>query len=577
MKGLADVQQGGIVQSPGFVADDGQATATRSLFSGLADAAKGMRRQLQPMLDQQAEQQASEDIIEATRAREDGRTAIDVPLRRTLTRQDQVYNGVVQAGVMATAKADYADEITRLSKEFEFDPLGYQKAADGFIEGYASKLGERDFDLSTMLALEQDARNSFAAEGARIETNTRNLQTRETQDALERRFAQISAEVATLLERDGLDAAFGESYTKLEDEAVDITELLVDNPVYGWSGEKGAEALDGLMNQSTEILATQGLEAEYYREGGGAIAALKFIDGAVDSMVLDQGERIGARSRLQQRLSILQQMTALEDAELRAQGEERDVALETASLAFEAELLQRMGSGERPSQRDIGRGRLLVEAGALKPARLSVYVNAATSTDSTQNDEIVLASLFDYARTPGVTRDDVEQVTIEAMGNVKVTASERERVLRAYDQQTDDRLDVGTDMLNGYFATGFMDIDSGAVKSAKAAADLELQNWFENNPEATSEQMASRAKRLAVEAGRRMPRPPMPQIPGHRSPPVVSIENVETWANQARLGAFEALQDDPAEFNRVMRQIDEQEAWIRERQRAQQENLSGSE
>lgn len=575
MKTLADVQGRGIIQATQTEANTGGAEAAANLFSGLAQTSRRLRQQLQPLLDQQASNRATQDVREAAASRENGLEAPDVPLRLALTRQDQIYNQVVQAGVLATSKSDMQDALNDLRAKHKFDPEAFTAEANEYIEGYTSGLSKRNLDIELLQAVELDAKNAFAAEGSRITETVRVLQTKETQDALERRMSQVNAEVATLLEREGLNAVNGDEYAQLESEFVDMIDILVENPIYGWSAERGAEAVDGLLNSATEIVAGQGLEAVYHKDG--AAAALKYIDGAVNGMTLDQQERIGARSRLSQNLSVLQQMTALERAEAKRTNDETIEKLKLGARSFEADVLMRLGKGEKPTEGELGRMKMYVKAGAMTPTRMQTYVNAATAEEPSVSNDLNVAALFDYARSPGTTRDEIEQQSLAGIINGDLTWADRERVLDEYSKSQDDRFTAGTDALNGYFATGMMDIDTGAVKAAKAEAEAALGRWYQRNPEASADDVARQAKTLAVEYGRRMPKPPKPVIPNFRSPTVVNITNVDQWHEDALLAAVDAYGDDPAELERVGQLIDNYQAYLQDQQRFQQENINAPE
>lgn len=572
MKGLADVQgQGPLIRAGKPVANTGGAAAATTLFGTLAQASRALRAELQPILERNAQIDAQEDLIAASDARDDNSTALDAPMRAGLTRQGQIYNHVVRTGVIAQAKTDVAEAVASMRTEFEFDPEGYQQAADSFIEEYIKGV---DLDVQTMQAIELEARNTFNRDALRIEEKTRLAQVRETQDALQLRLGQIGAEMATLLERDGITGAMGEEYAELEGEAANVVGILVDDPVYGWSAERGAEALDGLANQGQEIVSAQQMEGIFLAEG--SLAAMKFIERAIDGMTLDQQERIGARSRLQQQLSIMQNMQAMELAAEKERQKQFEEELEQTGIDFEANLLYRMGQGERPTERDLNNARLLVLANALKPSRLQVYANAATSTDRGLQDELVMASLLDYARLQGVSRDDVEEMSMGAVGTGAISAAQRETILRAFETEQDDRYKVGKSMIDGFFAKGFFDSDFGAVRAAKAQALSEYRSWLERNPDATNRQVEQFAKTLAVENGRKMPPPPMPVIPNFMHPIVITAENVKTWSEDAMLALDEAGLD-PDEFNRAMGQIDNYQAWIQEQQRIQQEPQNAAE
>lgn len=558
----------GLQQSAGIVDQ-----AQTSLFGSLADAARGLRRRLQPALDNQARDMAAEDVVRAAEAREAGTTMVNVPERFTLTQQDEIYNQVVRSGVAAEALNDFATKARELEEKYQFDPEGFDAEATKFQDDYT---GLQDADTFLVTEIDREARKLFGDTKARIDARTRQAQLTEKQQAMELRLSHISGQMATLIEEQGPGAVYESDYIKLQEDAINVVSDLVNNPAFGWSDERGAEALDGLANQQQELTEIKVMESIYRTPGkdGGTVKAMEYIDTAVNRMQLDQGERIGARSRMQQRLAWLQQKDALEEKAKEDNAKALKAAGEAAALQYEADLLSRMGRGDKPSTKDIDTMAGLVAAGWMEPSRMSTYVNAATSTAPTRSDEIVLASLFDYARQPGVTQEEIQRVTIQAMSDVTLTASDRERVLEAYNDAQDARAAPGLAMLEGSFASGFMDVDTASVKSAKARAESEFMAWLRQNPDATPFQAEQKAKSLAVEAGRRMPRPPMPSIPRFGNPPVVTLENVDKWAVDARIAAADALDTnsiDPGEFTRVMTMIDEQVAWQKEQARLMQE------
>lgn len=555
---LPQVQRNTIQTQPS-VAATGSADAATSLFSTLAQSSQRLRQDLQPYLDQQTRDQAASDVLTAQENRDDSGLALDVPTRRVLTRQDQIYNQVVSAGVIATSRADFADEIKRLSETHRFDPEGYSSAADEYIEGYTSGLEKRDLSMEMVLELETSARQSFAQEGARIEAQAREAQVKETQDSMERRLSQVSAEMATLIENDGLGGVTSTSFADLEKEASDIVDILVDNPLYGWSAEQGAEAIDALMNQGTELLQVQGMEQVYYEDG--ALAALKFIDESVNRMTLDQGERIGARSRLQGRLSILQQMTALEEDEKEAESDAIKEQAEASANAFEAELLTRMSEGEKPNRIDMMRLNAFVTAGIIKPARMGVYVNAKTSTDSTPSGELQQLALIEYARS-GVDRQDVVDQAVNLMSDGEVGLEAYNSALSAWEESQDDTLRQGEEIIDGLFAASWMDRAFGGVQAKKAEALSDLRNWKSQHPDATIQDVRNRARIIGQEYQREAPEPPLPVMPGFAHDPFLTVDTVENWFERAEDHAFDLYADDDEAFNRAIDMLEARREYV---------------
>lgn len=569
---LPDINGAPLLQGGQVAANNGGQIGAASLFENIAQESRRFRQSLQPVLDAEYREQASEDVLQAAADREDGNTAPDVPTKRAFTRQGAIYNHVVQTNMLATAKADYADKARELAAQHQYDPEGFAAAAESFIEGYSKDL---DAPADLMMALEREGRGMFGQTGARIEERTRVAAAKETQDSMQRRLGQIQAEIATLIETDGAPGLFGEEYQALEKEAIDLIGILADNPAYGWSDEQAADALDSIANQGQELVSIQQMKGIYYKDG--AAAALKYIPQAVNSMTLNQQERIGADSRMRAELSKLQQLQNIEEKEREAADKEKSDAMTRATAAFEAELLNRMSTGEKPNETDINRMQSLVSGGWMTPARMGTYVNAMLADDPTNSDETYKASLFDYARTPGVTAEDVQETTLLAVSEGYLTTEDRESILRSHEKFSDDRVQAGVKIMDGMFATGFMDIDSGAVRNAKTAAEADLFEWYDSNPEASRQQIQQKARQLSVEHGRRVPPPPIPQVPGVQTNSFVDPQNIDAWEMEMRIRALKALQAgeyDDDEFSRAGIMIDERVAWQRSQTQLQQENVN---
>lgn len=564
--------------SSGFSEAAGVAeTAQSNAFRGLADAARQLRQRLQPELNQRAADQAAQDVIKAAEAREDGTFVVETPRRMILTQQDEVYNNTLEAGITAQASNDLSKAAADLEKKYEFDPEGFEAAAKKFRDNYT---GMSDLGAALSLQIDTQADREFAAVGSRITARKRAADTAEKQQALEDRLNFLNGKMDSVIEREGGMGVSSLEYQYAEEELLDVINTLIDNPAFGWSEERGAEMLDGVANRKQELVGISEMENIYRTaagKGGGTVAAMSYIDRAVNGMELDQQERIGARSRMMQRLNWLQQMDAVGDAEKKAKDDALKAAGEQYALEYDADLLRRTAAGTKPTLPEIDVLGDMVEAGWLPISRMQTHVSEVTSLTPGVSDELNLAALYDYARTPGVTREDVEDVSRQAMGSgVLITARDREQLLADFDNITSDRLKPGNELLEGFFATGFMDIDSAGVKSAKARAQSELETWFSENPEATRPQVEQKAKMLAIESGRRVPRPPMPTIPNFNNSRFVTPETAEDWATASRAAAFQALNAgamDQSAFLRANQQIDEQLAWQREQTRLMQETV----
>lgn len=549
--------------------------AQGSVFRGLANAAAELRQRLQPELNQRARDQAAEDVVKAAEAREDGTFVVETPRRMILTQQDEVYNQTVTAGVVAQASNDLSKAAAELETKYEYDPEGFEAASTAFRDKYT---GMSELGAALSMEIDLQADREFASTSARITARKRAADTAEKQQALEDRMNFLNGKMDSAIERDGPDGAFSLEYQYAEEELLEVVNTLIDNPAFGWSEERGAEMLDGVANRKQELIGISEMEKVFLTpatKGGGMVAAMQYIDRSVKGMELDQQERIGARSRMMQRLNWLQQQQSIQDSEKEARDKALKAAGEQVANEFEAGLLQRLGAGTKPRSEEIGVLGDMVVAGWIKPERMGFYVNEATSTTPVVADEINLAALYDYARTPGVTRAMLEEVSIQAMGTTMISATDREALLKEHDNWNDERVKPGKELLEGFFATGFMDIDSAGVKSAKARAESELMTWFSENPEATKAQIEQKAKILAIESGRRMPRPPMPQIPGFNNSRYVTLETVDEWemqATAAALAAYDATGDLSAYLD-ANRKIEEQVAWQREQARLMQESV----
>jgi len=541
------------VQSVGIVANDGEAAAATSLFTGLAESSSRMRQQLQPYLDQQTRDRAARDVRSAIDGRDDAGLALDVPTRRVLTRQDAIYNDVVSAGVIAQSQADFQDEVNRLAENHRFDPKGFAGAADDFVEGYTSALAERELSMEMVLSLETSARQTFAQEGARVEAQTREVQVKETQDAMERRLSQLSAQLATGIERDAGVFVGSTQFAGLQKEYDDIINTLVDNPLYGWSPEQGAEAIDDFMNGGTELLMVQGMEAEFFKNGDAA--ALKFIDEGVNRMTLDAQERIGSRSRLTNRLSVLQQMSALEQQEKKDEQDALEAAGEQASLNYESAMLGKLSGQERPTRTDIAQGQLLVQAGYLKPARLNVYINAKTSDNLTGREEGALFGAIQYARDVATTQEELDSIIQDMLATETIGIDEISKIEDEWQDTQDDRLSAGTDLLDAFFQKSWMDSAFGDSQAKNAEARISLREWVSQNPESTVQQVEVHARRIADSFARTAPPPAMVIMDGFKNPRGITPINYKEYVEDAGDYLLDNFSNDPAYLNQQMEQI----------------------
>jgi hypothetical protein len=580
---LPQIQDRPLATTGGFTQTAGAGEAAQAnLFAGLAEGAMALRKTLQPMLDEAARQQAARDVRDIARARENGETAADTPLRRVLTQQDQVYNQTARAGTAAIAKNDFDAAARQMEMEFEFDPQGFEQASSAFLQKYSESL---DTDMVMQLQLETEAQGLFDTTRSGIEARQRQAVTKEAQQALEARLDNLQAKRDTLIEQEGAGAVLSPEWENLILESENVIGILTANPAYGWSEERAAQALDGIANAGQELIGKQEIAGIYYKpadQGGGVVGAMGHIDKVVDRMDLTDAERIGMRSRLQGELNWL----VAKDAAVAKADKDAEKALKEAgeknAAQYEALLLEGMAAGEPPSLDQISNLRAFVEAGWMKPSRMQVFVNAATSTSPTQYDEVTLALMFDSANDPDMTREDIEQLTLSAMANPEsnISASDRQRVLAEFDKVTEKRYKVGSETLEGYFASGFMDVDSAAVRAARTRASEELRDWAEEHPDYTRRQIEDKAKSLAVEAGRRMPRPPKPAIPNYSHPVDLSADNLDQWSKSARVALLDAFENggvDESEFARQDAMIDEYVAWQNMQTRLAQEAVRDAE
>ncbi|XBQ17404.1 MAG: hypothetical protein ABL308_05860 [Oceanicaulis sp.] len=549
--------------------------AMGSAFSALAQASRDMRRELQPMLDDRARRKAREDYQAASdEAEEDA--PISPAMRRVISRQDAVYNQTLQQLTQARAMNQAERSLADLRREHAYQPDQFRAAARQWRDRYLRGV---DSAFKPELELAMNAQIDDL-ELAVIDERRAN-DTSEARQALELRLENVDARITSGFAEQGPDFATTAAFREAQAEAQDVISILVESPQYEWSAEQGAAALDGLASSGRESLVYHEVDAVLRTEG--EAAALAFVEDFLAGQELSPNDRIAQRSRLinrvantQRRLDLIAAERNREDARARAVAESEARGLLNAVTRARAE-----GQPVDPLQVDALQR--YADAGLISASEFRTTVNALNASASDNEvDQGLLASLYDEARDLAVPVEDLERMTLAAVGAGSITAANREAILSQALELREDGMERGVDAIKATFERGWMDgaTDRQALATAEDAAMNDLIDWRRRNPDAPSYEVRQAAIRFAALRGREIPPPSAPLIEAAGAPPGAHEggQAFAAWRERAEIAIEElALEpgaplDQQRQAVRLQNELDAYEAW-HARQRAALEAL----
>lgn len=496
------------------------ARAQASLFSEIAQSAAQLRSQLQPILDQQAEERANRDVEQAFAQRPEGdNTLPDLDLRRAWTQQDQVYNNAVTAGALARAGVDMEAEATRLRELFPYDPAGFENAYSQFVSGYVENA-----PINIGAQIELSMMQTFSREQARIAERTRVAAINEQEEALTLRMAHLDEQMRSGIENDGIGFVDSEAGGDIARQYADIVNILVDNPAFGHSAEWGADQLDTFGTRAREGVLTEAVRNIY--DSGGPVAALEFIDEQVRSLDVSPEEAISIRSRLTGELQTLQTIDSSRRAEQNRQDELSRERLEDLGNDWFARAIEARTAGQPLPEEMIRELPDLVRVGAVSQSEAQQWTQAAGGS-ITENDELAI-SLHNMARD-GTPAERLRELMNPHVGR-DLTTETYLGVLSATERYSDERFSAGRDVITAAFGQAAFDFafdNSQAVLEQTAISELDA--WLEANPEANRFDARRQATLIAIRLGREVGSPPPPR--GGAPDVTATQETFENWYN----------------------------------------------
>lgn len=482
-----------------------------SAFSSLAQGARDLRRELQPLLDDRARKKAREDYQAAADEADDD-APISPALRRVISRQDAIYNQTVQelahARTMNAAERTLAD----LRREHAYEPQAFRQAAVEWRNTYL-----RGVQSAYRPELENALTGYIDDLELQVSDERRANDTREAQQALELRLENINARITSGIAEQGGDFVSTEQFAELQTEAQDVISVLVEGPQYEWSSERGARALDDVANAGREALVYH--EADAVLRTQGEAAALGFVEDYLETQELSPNDRIATRSRLIGHINNTVRRRDLIDAQREAEADARKEAAEGEARQLQNAITRAVAEGRPVDPTQVDTLQRYSDAGLLTGSEFRVTVNAINADPNAEPDQSVLASFYDEARDLSVSVDELRTATLDAVGAGNITAAQRERILGEAEDLREAGMERGVDVIQATFARGLMDFNQAELATAEDAALNDLREWRRNNPDAPDYELRAQAVRFAAIRGREIPPPPVPQVSGAGLPP----------------------------------------------------------
>lgn len=494
LRGLPDVAPAGMVGASPMQAGAG-ARAAADAMSAIARSAQSLANMRQPVEDARRRRDAEEDAAADAQSETGFR---ETPLR---TRADAVYAQAYQAAAMSHWQAQVDDEIRDLASAHQMDAEGFQLA----FEERMAALGERMTVNPTMSLY---ARSRAAAVRDQIDGVQEQAEISEAQQSLELRLANIQRELQSGIVDDAGFAAT-EAGQALIEQAQSIVDILVENPLFGWSEEQGLTQIEGLANASEEALFMRQIELAY--DADGRVGALEAIDTLVGQVTATNDERLALRSRLTGVLNNLDTMTAARRAVLQEEERNRRREAEQEASAFAADLQARVTLGDSFQPSEVQRLTALRSLDLIDQGVFSTIINGVERRNNPAgaDDEVVDFALLQTARDLTVADDVFMDALSTAVAAGQLTGTRAQSILDEREQYRDGRIGPATQLLRGYFERSIFDF-AGGVAAAEQEAMVDLREWADQNPEATRSQILGQARLIAQEYGRQAPEPPLP-------------------------------------------------------------------
>lgn len=535
------------------------ARAAASAFDAVANEAREINQQYQGYRDDQAEQQAREDVADGTGE-----------ARRGVLREDRVYNNALRAGLLAQAEVDGEAELQRIMREHQYDAEGFEAAVEDYI---GEAVGSEDMPLGVAQDIENRLRLRASRMMSGIEAATQEAAANEAQQSLELSLEQVEREIVTGIEAGGPGWVNSDAGQDAMGRARSIVETLVANPRFAWSDVRGEQRLDAMMRSGEESVMVSDVTAAYER--GGELEALQRIDELATQQEMTTQERIAMRSRLTQRVQLLSSQDALRRRQQERAEEQRRERLEGEARAYVSDVQLRVIRGESIDPGEIEQLQRLRQLDLMTDGQYTGIIDAALSTDDVSPDGPSELALLERARDPGLTREELLAEAMMGVASGRVSRSVADDALGRFDALRDDRLGAGAEIIDSYFSQGMFDF-SGTREAQRAEATVDLREWVDTQETPPSRpQIEARAREIAMEYGRQTPEPPLPS--SVTRPNMFQQVDAVQWARDAELGMLSQFPaTDPAtwsdeqrlRFSQMSDQIDAYSNWLRIQQDA---------
>lgn len=555
LRQLPTVQAPGVVSGADFVsgaASAGQAAA--NTFRTLSNTLGRVGARLEEREVDEAQREGRDAGLSGTGEERDGRT-----------RSDRAYNAALRSGQIARGDVEADREFNRIAEEAGLDDEAFTANSEAYIE---RAIAEAPESVATELEFRLRYRQSNVQ--SRIRGAATEAARREAQESLELSYNQANRELVTMLERDpgAMDTDAAQEIVARQQAIIDE---LVANPYFGWSEERGEQAMEQAMLGAEEAVMNATVSMAYDAAGGGPAGELAALE-AVDSLLLQQDlstqERLARRSRLQGRIQTLSTQESLRERARQDAQDAREAELERQANEFVADIQTRFLTGEPVTAEDVGVLENLRAADLLEFGQYNTLLSSLSERRDPQPDPALEEQLFQQVSEP-MPEDDLNEVLLQAVTSGSITPGAARTIRQRWETRNDARLRSGMDILDAYFTQSAFDMSSD-IQGQKTEAESDLFDWVEAQEVPPSRAaIEQRARTLAQEAGRSLPRPPLPI--GLTEPMFGSDPNEFFNSSLDRLdGLFpeNMTQEQSDQYNRAYEMLESYRSWITIQQEA---------
>jgi hypothetical protein len=334
--GLIEAPQGGVIQAPNLGNDTSPLVA--KAYDDLARAADNIGRALQPAVDNATEERAIKKVGEGDFARTGG-----------ITRQDDIYNKVIDAGFMAEAANSVDGFITKLETDnlTTLDGEMFATQNDAARTEYLKGIDSR---YAVPLGQLWDKQASAAAQ---------RINGLATQRAATRAVESLKARQQLLLDRvSGASNPDDPQIAEALGELDSVLNARAANPLDNFTDDDALQIRENALSRMSANRVAD--EAMSLFEGGGRTddaytAAAKLLDDAISSpdLALSRTERATYLGAARSGLNAARSEARREERELAAQLREAEARAAAAFSVEYSDATLRAGEGYAPDAAEI--------------------------------------------------------------------------------------------------------------------------------------------------------------------------------------------------------------------------------